>query len=82
MSAKLNLNLFPELVKSIVPVAPVKLKFAILVSVPPREIVSSPKVIDEFARFAFVIPALPYNIAFVIPDIVLSPATIVLFVNV
>ena len=52
----------------------------------PKEIlvddeVSSLIVIEEFAKFAFVIPALPDNIEFVIPEIVLLPATIVLFVN-
>ena len=53
---------------------------------PPSEMLdddelSSLKEIVEFAKFAFVMPALPDNIEFVIPEIVLLPATIVLFVN-
>ena len=43
----------PELVKSIVPVAPSKLKFVTVVCVPPKLIESSPKVIDEFANEPF-----------------------------
>jgi hypothetical protein len=45
--------LLPELVKSIVPVAPSKLKFVTVVCVPPKLIESSPKVIDEFANEPF-----------------------------
>ena len=69
------------LVKSIVPVEPVKLKFAILVSVPPREIVSSPKVIDEFANLLFAIAALALISALTIFVIVLLSESIVLFFN-
>ena len=82
MFAKLNLILLPELVKSIVPVAPSKLKFVIVVCVPPKLIASSPIVTVEFAKLAFVIPAEPDKLAFTIPEIVFEPAAIVLFVKV
>ena len=55
---------------------------AIVVLLAPKLIDVVPIVIAEFARFAFVIPALPDNIEFVILDIVLFEALIVLFVSV
>lgn len=59
------------------------------VSVSPREIVAPPEspvpvetIIDELARFAFVIPAVPERLEFVNPEIVLLPAAMVLLVSV
>ena len=73
--------MFAELVKSIVPVEPSKLKFVIVVCVPPKLIASSPKVIDEFAKLAFEIAAEPDKIAFTMFDLVFDDALRVLFVN-
>jgi hypothetical protein len=42
----------------------------IVVAVPPRLIAVLPTVILEFAKFAFVMPAVPLKLAFVSPDIV------------
>ena len=55
---------------------------AIVVLLAPKLIDVVPIVIAEFARFAFVIPALPDNIEFVMLDSVLFEALIVLFVSV
>ena len=55
---------------------------AIVVALAPRLIDVVPTVTAEFAKLAFVIPALPDKFEFVKPDIVLEPAAIVLFVSV
>ena len=54
---------------------------AIVVALAPKLIDVVPTVTAEFARLAFVIPALPDKFEFVKPDIVLEPAAIVLFVK-
>ena len=64
------------------PVAPSKLKFVIVVCVPPKLIASSPIVTVEFAKLAFEIAAEPDKLAFTNPEIVFEPAAIVLFVKV
>ena len=71
MLAKLNLNLFPELVKSIVFAEPVKERPAIEVVVPPNDVEVEPNVIDEFVKLPFAIF-----------DKVFDEPLIVLFVNV
>jgi hypothetical protein len=53
-----------------------------MVAVVPKDIDVDPIVTELFARFTFVIPAVPLKFAFVNPVIVFDPAAIVLFVNV